>query len=816
MTPRPLNARCIVGTTVAYCALALGGCNSWLAGNGPRELSDGLNQNTESSAATSVRERTGDLENLPSTNDAADTSTEPAKTQSPVDRFEELATAEWVLAPAIASDTEQLLNPFSEPTWASRRWRHAGLEAVLARADAAEQLRKAARSREQAVAVNAAIGMAQLDDASGTSVLADAALSDRLPRSMRGAAIESLAGLTTPKADAALSRVAGELAQWEGQARGRYKPELHADVIRAFSLRPRQQTAAAIAKAIRSPSAEVRYEAAGSYERLAGALELPENFADLVGDESAKVCAAAVRALAAHRGDVANMAVERALSDADMGVRIAAVHSLAELGGSGNHDRLRLLLDDSVELIRAAAVQGLVRLNDILSATQAANDKSWRVRLALAASLATMPPRYGLEVATQLVADADLKVQRCAVESLGKWPAADAIGLLLAAAERGSVLTRRAAIEQLQKRWPPAASFPRHAAPDRQMEELQRLAHVWKTESVGQHRTAAPERPESTAEDETRAIASVSALSAISLTDRRAAARNLAAEEGEGSLPHVALEKLSEFVEAETDGQIWIDVMAAIARSDSAAAERMASAAASHTNAEVRRRACGWFGAHPSDRGADVLVNSLNDQDASVVLAAAQALGMQPHLRNAEPLVSLLTADDHTLRVAAAESLARLHASEGMEALSRLTYDRDGKVRRLSATAIGNVYAATTTTSNASAVRVVSRPPSASAASLHEAHRAQLVADLVQLLDDRAEVRRAAVIALAKVTGEAPPKTAATAPRARGRFAGRHPRYRGRRGMVEKPLHGGKTARSNSFGSRLNSLASKNAVPATL
>ncbi len=398
MTPSPLIARYIVGTTIAFCALALGGCNSWLSGNGSRELSDGLNQNTESSAATSVRERTGDLENLQSTSDVADTSTQPterAKTQSPVDRFEELATAEWVLAPAIASETEQLLNPFAEPKWASRRWRHVGLETVLARADAAEQLRNAARSREQAIAVNATIGLAQLDDPSGMSMLVDAALSDRLPRSMRGAAIESLANLTTPKADAALARVAGELGQWEGQARGRYNPELHADVVRAVSLRPRPQTAAATARAIRSPAADVRYEAACSCERLAGAVELPENFADLVGDESAKVRAAAVRALAAHRGDVANTVVERALSDADLGVRIAAVHSLAELGGSENHDRLRLLLDDSVELIRAAAVQGLVRLNDISSAAQAANDKSWRVRLALAASLATMPPRYG-------------------------------------------------------------------------------------------------------------------------------------------------------------------------------------------------------------------------------------------------------------------------------------------------------------------------------------------------------------------------------------------------------------------------------------
>ncbi len=370
------------------------------------------------------------------------------------------------------------------------------------------------------------------------------------------------------------------------------------------------------------------------------------------------------------------------------------------------------------------------------------------MRLALATSLAEMPPRQGSAIAAQLITDADLKVQRRAIESLAAWPMSDAIGQLLAAAERGSVLTRRAAIDQLQKRWPPAASFPRHAALDRQLEEIARLKQIWQAELAGQPADV-PARAGITAEDEARAIAAVAALGAGSVADRRGAARNLAAEQCERPLPPVALEKLSELVEAETDGSIWIDVMTVIARSDSAAAERMASAAASHTNAEVRRRACAWFGAHPSDRGADVLVNCLNDQDASIVLAAAQALGMQPHLHNADPLLRLLAADDHTLRVAAAESLARLRSPAGIEALSRLTHDRDAKVRRLAATAIGNVCAA---------------PPSEGAPSPFKSYQAQVVADLVQLLDDRAEVRRAATIALTKVTGDAPPKTAATAP----------------------------------------------------
>jgi HEAT repeat protein len=273
-----------------------------------------------------------------------------------------------------------------------------------------------------------------------------------------------------------------------------------------------------------------------------------------------------------------------------------------------------------------------------------------------------------------------------------------------------------------------------------------------------------PARAELTVEDKARAIAAVSALGARSLADRRAAARKLAAEQRDKPLPPVALEELSALVEAETDGPIWIDVMTVIARSDSAAAARIASAAASHTNAEVRRRACAWFGAHPSDRGADVLVNSLDDRDASVVLAAAQAIGLQPRLPDTDRLMRVSASDDHTLRVAAAESLARLHVSAGIEALSRLTHDRDAKVRRLAATAIGNAYSAAAITIDVGEMRFASAPASKGSPSLFGSHRAQLVDDLVRLLDDRAEVRRAAVIALAKVTGESPPKTAATAP----------------------------------------------------
>ncbi len=134
--------------------MALVGCNAWLSSNGSRETSGGLQQNSEPTPAASKQIGT-ELE-------GAAHPIERAKAQPADQRFEELAEAEWVLAPASAGETDQLLNPFAEPKWPRRRWRHVGLEAVLSRADAAEQLRIAARLRDPTIATNAAIGLAQL------------------------------------------------------------------------------------------------------------------------------------------------------------------------------------------------------------------------------------------------------------------------------------------------------------------------------------------------------------------------------------------------------------------------------------------------------------------------------------------------------------------------------------------------------------------------------------------------------------------------------------------------------------------------------
>ncbi len=96
---------------------------------------------------------------------------------------------------------------------------------------------------------------------------------------------------------------------------------------------------------------------------------------------------------------------------------------------------------------------------------------------------------------------------------------------------------------------------------------------------------------------------------------------------------------------------------------------------------------------------------------------------------DSRPLERLLAASDHELRVDVAESLARLQKPMGVAALERLAYDPDPGVRRRAATAMGQT-------------------PDAS-----------FVPALIAMLDDRSDIRRAALTSLPQVTGKQPQGT---------------------------------------------------------
>ena len=237
-------------------------------------------------------------------------------------------------------------------------------------------------------------------------------------------------------------------------------------------------------------------------------------------------------------------------------------------------------------------------------------------------------------LARALAGDESLVVQRRMVLALAGWPLEEAIPLLLSAVEGPTAATRREAAEQLQSQWPAAAALSAHASRQKLAAEAAQLREVWQGEYGAEvaRRLAIPRRapPRNAVEpDRDALVATIERLTASSIHERRAAAHELALKYRESRLPGEALLRLRELVEPQSDALIWADMLLLIGGDEREAAADLAAIAASHSSGEVRRRACGYFGEHPSTRARQVLLNSLIDEDASVAREAERALEVQ-------------------------------------------------------------------------------------------------------------------------------------------------------------------------------------------
>jgi HEAT repeat protein len=650
-----------------------------------------------------------------------------------------LAGSDWVqrIEPASAD-----LAPATDAL-PRRRWRHAGLESLLAQSDAKARLRTAARTADGTVAANAVIGLAWLGEPSTLPRLIEAVYDSRVKLPARGAAIEAIGGLATPQAGDALEELLAAFGDYRGTAKPRYLPELHEDLIRTIGARDARRHALALRTALASPAAAVRLEAIKAHAHLEG--PLPRELVDCAADESSGVRAAAILALAEAQHEQAQACAWRGLSDYDLTVRLAAIEAIGLLPGPDNAARLHGLAEDSADTIRAAAVKALARRGDVAALAGAAKDTSWRVRSVVADSLHTVAIEDRESLARALLSDASLEVQRRMVHALAAWPLEEAVPLLIVAIEGPTAATRRDAAGQLQKRWSEAAELSPHAPRERMAAEASRLSELWQSTPAFQGRrqqSTALEARRTDPADLAETINTIEQLAAESVEARRAAARLLAAEHRDTVLPESALLRVVELFERETDALVWNDVLSLVATDSRQSAADLAAIAASHASADVRRRACGYFAAHPSGRAAEVLQNSLTDEDVTVVREALRGLARQRQIPDARALESLLTASDSGVRVEAATALARHGSPAGVRALLRLSHHQDPVVRRQSAKALGDAF------------QLEGRSRSDL---LDQSLRNAATGELVRLLDDNGDVRRTALASLERIVHDPPP-----------------------------------------------------------
>jgi HEAT repeat protein len=672
------------------------------------------------------------------------------------------------------------------------RWRHAGLEELLARH---VDLSGLLTDHDAVVAANATIGLGRSGGATSPGAkevgrrLAGVVRAGDLPTALRAAAVETLAALPSPVAARPLAELTDEFGDPGPAGTATYCAVLHAELIRGLARHVDAAADPRLSAALAGPSAEVRIEALDAWAGGRGGI-LPREAAELRSDGNAHVRAAALRAMTARRHPQVHRALAEALRDAELSVRLAAITALGELGDGQALATLADVLKDRSERIRAEAVSALGRAGAKPTVLAAASDAAWQVRLRVARAVAAWPDRDGISVARRLLDDPSAEVEQSVAVAVGQWPLAQGGPVLLEALGKPAFSTRQAALKQLATQWPAARDFPVEAADPYRQEALARLQARFQREVVveggatplaaargplravsqpppdpaslqhveallragdiqalvqwgpsivsllehlatAEHRVLPEDAYRNVLPQHSPAFAALLRLKSPNPIERRGAATELAALAQKQPLSALAVARLCESITPETDALVWQGGLEAVAGDASEPAARMASLALGHASAEVRRRGCEHLAAHPAAAYAGHLVPLLQDTAQGVVIAAIRALGAMDSFDDLRPLRQMLAANDEEIQLEASAVLARCRDPAGAAALDRLTYSDDPRIRTRTAQVMGDLGDRT------------------------------FAAALVRLLDDRwASVAHAALAALPKVAGRDVAQTA--------------------------------------------------------
>ncbi len=621
-------------------------------------------------------------------------------TELPSDPIKLLKEPSWVLV-VFAGD--EVVDP------QARRWRHPGVEQLMNHQDSAKQLQSAMNSPDEVVAGNAAMAVTYLANppVAVAAQLVGIVNAQQLRLPMRRAAVESL-GYAGRLAD--IESLLKKYGQSAGPTRHQYQPELHADLLRAYALRG-GKNGTMLVPGLNSSAIVVRLAAIDACGKLP-IESLPKELFALAIDNQSQVRSAVIRTLVALDHPQAQQAVESGLSDFELTVRVVAIESLGRIGGQANRARLVKLTDDESELVRVTTANAAGRLRDEAILEKSAADKSWRVRLAATAAMESMVSLGSAQRMQKLLVDASVQVQRRVIRTVAAWPLSAAGPVLLLALESRSQSTRRDAAEQFRARWPASVELLANPNATPSLGDLAELRRRWTEFEATEFdaNAAADKAPADTIrtvshdtvnngqaldkpqfdEDQIKEINStIERLRAANLPERRAAMQDIIDKSDQRLLHDAALIRIAELIATENDPEIWTDCLTLIAREPREPAQQIAATGASHPSADIRRRACLYFGDHAGELAAEVLLNSLSDRHSAVQRAAVIALGKQTSVPDVVALESLLTAGDRTLRVSVAESLSCLGSRQGPPALVRLTYDQETKIRRLAAAAMG-------------------------------------------------------------------------------------------------------------------------------
>ncbi len=388
----------------------------------------------------------------------------------------------WALNIALPSTTNL------EPT---ARWRNPAIEPTLRLpSEKRPDLAALIDDKDAIVAANAAILLARWEQGSPTPRLTATVRNAELRMPVRRAAIEALGLVKSPSPAPALRELLKEYGEFAGPAAHSYISELHSDLLVELARHVEVGPQPLWIKALKSPDPQVRIVALRCWSEAVDQ-SLPAIAVEMRNDSDARVRSAALHMLGKHRDPKAIEHLRRALDDFDLNVRLAAVSALGELGSEEAHATLEKLRQHTSELVRATSVEALAACQADAGVAAAADDKSWRVRLAVATALKNDPamagrnPREASRLILKLIVDKNPLVQQTAIAVVAEWPLDQAGPALFMALRDGGYHVRKTAALQLMERWPPAADFPMDGSTDSRITAIERLHAQWKAEFGG-------------------------------------------------------------------------------------------------------------------------------------------------------------------------------------------------------------------------------------------------------------------------------------------------------------------------------------------
>ncbi len=671
------------------------------------------------------------------------------------------------------------------------RWQHDGLATVM-KSDGSHDsmLKTASKSKDKYVRAAAIIGLARLQPSKSGKALTALVRDANLPLSTRRAAIETLASTTVAETEAELRSLE---ERYGATDRGLYaEPLLYAEILAGLARHVAVDQDPLFTLALTAPDTDVQLAALALWSNAKGP-QLPLEAEELTKSPHAGIRRASLGVLVAGEHPALIDHLSGATQDADLQVRVAAIELLGKVK---SHEAIILLnaqAQHDQERHREAAAAALVKQQEWTAVERIAKDTSFRVRAAVAIALANYGSRERAPLAQSLLKDPSAMVQAKMCQSLAKWPREVAVPLLMSGLGSTNMLTRQEAYQSLLTQKVDVAGFNPGAPPPERNAKVAALTEQWKKEHpidalaaktinatggllpdevallIRQFQTPGNREAqwiarkqmerlgpsimpvldeltlerrvtidEATYRDLLATISpdfkAIEQLRAPDATQRRTAARQLAQEAKLQPLSRLALERLSSVARHETDSLVWSDLLRAVSHTPTIAAHELALAALTHSETDVRRRACEYLSVCGDKRQCEALARLIDDRDPVVAKTAVAALGKCGLPVAREGLYAMLTHNDANMQVAAARTLAKWHDERGSPALERMAISATPAARRM---AIG---------------------------AMAELEDARFVDVLVKALDDQASVQIAALQALPKAAGEDPLQSASPQP----------------------------------------------------